>query len=189
MGYTHYYTIHGNTLDGETFQRFSRDCAKVCRASEIPLAGWDGTGEPTFSEFEVAFNGRRDCGHKQQDLGITWPARDAAGGVDINHQPTESWFGGASLLRRTCGGDCSHETFRVTCTRDRRDYQPKQGERFGFCKTAYKPYDIPVTACLIILKHHFGSKVNVSSDGESRDWDDARILCQQVLGYGEEFVL
>jgi hypothetical protein len=74
--------------------------------------------------------------------------------------------------------DDSHETFWV---------QPGAKD-FDFCKTARKPYDLCVTACLIALKRHSPSSV-VSSDGGSEDWQAARDLCEKVLGYGADFSL
>lgn len=73
-------------------------------------------------------------------------------------------------------GPASHETFVV---------------RYGgatvsdFCKTAQKPYDLMVCACLIILKRWIPT-LKVSSDGgeEELGWGNAISLCQQVLGYG-----
>jgi len=178
VGYTHYWYRKNQTFNPSTYAKFSADCEKVCRASEIGLAGWDGTREPVFSETEVTFNGRQDCNHKKQDLGITWPGR--AG---------QKWPFGEMIEQRMCGGNCSHETFRVDLDLGSDGYKSSDGQYFTFCKTAFKPYDICVTACLIVLEHYFKDHVRVSSDGESAEWDDARRLCQQVLGYGEEFTL
>jgi hypothetical protein len=66
-----------------------------------------------------------------------------------------------------------HETFHV-----------ENGMRgFHFCKTAQKPYDIIVCACLIIL-HEYIPTIKVSSDGNAVEWQSAVDLCQKVLGYG-----
>lgn len=35
----------------------------------------------------------------------------------------------------------------------------------GFCKTAEKPYDLPVCEVLLILKHHYRDNFDLSSDG------------------------
>lgn len=86
--------------------------------------------------------------------------------------------------------DEGHETFYVE-----REYQAekweeeKRGKYFSFCKTAEKPYDLLVCACLIVLKHYFGNKIIVHSDGGNEDWKNARVLCQETLGYGEDFLL
>jgi hypothetical protein len=61
---------------------------------------------------------------------------------------------------------------------------------FGsFCKTEFKPYDVLVTCSLLIIKHHLGNRAIVRTDGNERDWDDARILCFSRLGYGSEYTL
>jgi hypothetical protein len=54
---------------------------------------------------------------------------------------------------------------------------------FACTKTAYKPYDVAVTAFLILAKHHLGDAIKVSTDGEPKDWEDGRMLCEAVLGY------
>lgn len=63
------------------------------------------------------------------------------------------------------------------------------GQLFKFCKTACKPYDRLVTACLVIFKHYFGDSFIVSSDGDIADWKDGMDDCQKVLGYGNGFKL
>ena len=60
---------------------------------------------------------------------------------------------------------------------------------FEFTNTARKPYDIAVTACVIIAKHHLGKKIKISSDGANQEWNDGKKLCQYILGYGKDFVL
>ena len=69
-------------------------------------------------------------------------------------------YGG--LLVNGAGAD-GHEDFSL-----REHYS--QNETFNFCKTAQKPYDLVVVACLAILKHRLGNLIEVSSDGESLDW-------------------
>lgn len=54
---------------------------------------------------------------------------------------------------------------------------------FMFCKTAYKPYDKYVTACLVLAKRHFGKDVKVSSDGEIKDWEKGIDLVRNTFGY------
>ena len=55
-------------------------------------------------------------------------------------------------------------------------------EQDGFCKTAQKPYDIVVVACLAIAKDVFGAEIRVSSDGKGEDWDAGVRLASEVLG-------
>jgi len=52
----------------------------------------------------------------------------------------------------------------------------------GFCKTNRLPYDTVVTACLAILKHRLGDSFEVSSDGNSKEWQDGTKLAKKVTG-------
>ena len=70
--------------------------------------------------------------------------------------------------------DNGHETFSL------RDHWNKN-EAFNFCKTASKPYDVAVVACLIVLKHYMGELVDVSSDGDASDWDAGLQLAKKIL--------
>lgn len=72
----------------------------------------------------------------------------------------------------------AHETFLV-----REHYkQNLESSYSGFCKTAHKPYDVPVTACLAIFKHYLGEYIEVSSDGRSYEWAPGVGLARAVLG-------
>jgi len=52
---------------------------------------------------------------------------------------------------------------------------------FDFCKTARKPYDEVVTACLAIMKHNFKDAIEVSSDGNREEWNDGITLVKEIL--------
>jgi len=195
LGYTHYWR-RVREFQREPFRRVVGDFRKLVPALRdlgVRLAGGDGTGSPVLNEDEVVFNGARDCGHPKEDLGIAWPSDRAAGVGTVLIGGT--WFGGALLERRACGGDCSHETFYLPRAIRPEELGPvlgepdKFGRYFDFCKTAYKPYDLAVTAALVIAKHHLGDAILVSSDGEARHWLDAVLLCADKLGYGADFVL
>lgn len=60
-------------------------------------------------------------------------------------------------------GEDAHEDFEM-----REHFS--ENKDFNFCKTARKPYDIVVTACLALLKHRLGDAFTVSSDGRANDW-------------------
>lgn len=71
-------------------------------------------------------------------------------------------------------GDMSHETF----------FLPVNGfdlEEFQFCKTARKPYDVIVVACLVILKHYLGNSFKFSSDGDDLELEEGFNLARTVL--------
>jgi hypothetical protein len=80
----------------------------------------------------------------------------------------------------------SHETFDIRLE----EADPGDGSlAFTFCKTVRKPYDLAVQAALIVFKHYLGALLRVTSDGDEEEWETARRVCQQRLGYGEDFRL
>ena len=101
---------------------------------------------------------------------------------------------GKNLIRFNGVGEEGHETFLVE-----RHYKPlawekeryKRGPWGTFCKTARKPYDVAVCACLIVLNRHFGKRFTVGSDGDDFEegWPLAREACQKILGYARDFTL
>lgn len=154
------------------------------------MAGPLGDGKPVITGDLIAFNGPANCGHSADfDLVIPWPTSDA-GGVLAGGIPG-TWFAGHMVDTRLCPGDCSYESFVLE-----RIYAPMEWERpdedgfwFAFCKTAFRPYDLAVTAALLVAKRHLGDAILVSSDGEDAHWFDAKLLCQMELGYGLEFTI
>ncbi len=59
----------------------------------------------------------------------------------------------------------------------------------GYCKTEHLPYDLCVQTALIVLKHHLGDMVTVASDAKNGDWQKAKDICRENLGYGSDFEL
>lgn len=81
-------------------------------------------------------------------------------------------------------GDLAHESF------DLREHfrQAHEANGYGwvgrgsnFCKTARKPYDIVVVACLCILKYRLRGLINVGSDGDQQDWQAGAGFAAHVL--------
>lgn len=58
----------------------------------------------------------------------------------------------------------------------------------NFCKTAEKPYDIAVTASLILLKRELGDEVIIKSDGRWEDWEAGQLLFETVYDIQPESV-
>jgi hypothetical protein len=204
MGYTHYWYRKDKEIEQAVFNGIASDFKKLSPVFEklgITLAGGNGAGEPVIDGNRICFNGLRKCGHPvSYELGIAWPSQNAGGVANPWREDVQngSWFAGATIEKRTCSGDCSHETCwfpRIVPTDqcNRFDSHPSKekgdGWHFNFCKTAYKPYDLAVTAFLVIAKHHLNEKLWVQSDGETQHWADARILCERMLGYGIGFEL
>ena len=205
MGYTHYW-YRTKTFTPAKFKAVVADFQKTLSVLEhlgVKLAGGGGEGQPIITNEEIRFNGLEKCGHVQRDLGITWPSDKAQGvaplilqhrnGNDSKANVDGNWFAGLTLDARTCGGDCSHETFLLTKSIRSHLGTPNEpqanGKYFDFCKTAYKPYDLAVNITLIIAKHHLGEQIVVSSDGELAQWKDSMTICQHFLGYGADFKL
>lgn len=193
MGYTHYWE-RLEVLPCPQFLAAVDDCRHLCAALNIPLGDAGGQGMPSFTTEEICFNGHVDSGKRtsmQQADGLVWPHSTAHGVAVIGQANATAggWLGGPSVNARVLGpnGDGSYETFRVERIRRPRHPQerPTSGWWNNFCKTNYRPYDLCVQGCLIVLSHHLGSNLfRVASDGTSRDWNDARDACQHVLGYG-----
>jgi len=192
MGYTHYWE-RPRILPRPQFVAAVHDCRRLCAAMDIPLGDAHGEGRPTFNNSEICFNGHVDSGKLgsfQRAEGLVWPHQRAHGVATIGETDAiaGSWGGGPAVTSRVLGsnGNGSYETFVV----ERIDRSPpqEQGAHGGlsdFCKTNYRPYDLCVQGCLIVLSHHLeAARFRVTSDGTSRDWNDARDACQHVLGYG-----
>lgn len=65
-----------------------------------------------------------------------------------------------------------HETFNLT---------RKYVNESTFCKTARKPYDLMVTACLLLYKYYF-PHVTIETDGTEDDWSEAYKFIASVFG-------
>lgn len=192
MGYTHYWR-RKKTFSKDRFSRVVEDFKNILPVLEgegAVLAGPLGKGEPTVNTEGIHFNGPENCEHNTARTGIAWPVR-GAGGVSQEPVVRGQWLAGALLGSRSCGGDCSHETFGLPREMEVPAWESPSGDglHFEFCKTAFKPYDLAVTAALVIAKHHLDDEIRVASDGELEQWMDAAILCENALGYGNDFRL
>jgi hypothetical protein len=236
VGYTHYWK-RVEKFEKEQFEKVVKDFKEIMKhlSPFVPLADGCGEGKAVINNKRIWFNGVRNCGHTDRNLGITWPENDASGIAFITERYTEiptetlltvlcgqkedlavndsdvsgTWFAGLKLRQRSCGGDCSHETFNLPLKLEKGDWRKPIGEishydqygkpvyndkkevglYFEFCKTAYKPYDLAVIICLIIARHHLKEEIIVSSDGTVDQWKDGMLICQKILGYGLDFTL
>lgn len=70
-----------------------------------------------------------------------------------------------------------HESF------DLREHfrQAREDSGKSFCKTARKPYDVVVVACLCILKYRLGPLFSAGSDGCTLEWEAGAQLASRVL--------
>ena len=194
MGYTHYW-YRPREIQEQTFLKIKHDFLKLVlplQKAGVTLAGPWGVAAPVIRNDVIAFNGPIDCGHSPgYELSIPWPAPEA-GGVFAQDDPVVgTWPAGNLVITRTCDGDCSYESFVFE-----RSYTPhhweepdEEGRFFSSCKTAFRPYDLAVTAFLLIAKRHLKDSIQVATDGEDAHWFDARLLCHMELGYGLSFAV
>ena len=213
MGYSHYYFV-SEEFNTEAFAKVATDFEKMIEPLKhlgIKLGDVKGKNESIISPTEICFNGQINCGHVGNTSGMKWPTETTsktsknkihAKLVEVTKSPE---FKTGRLENKTCEGDCSHEPFHLqqklqtTVTHDdgftytlkkiEGDPYPirKIGKYFQSTKTARKPYDLAVTVCLIIADHYLGDNIVIGSDGANKDWIDAKNLCEQFLGYGNEF--
>ena len=107
MGYTHYWYRVAD-LDRDLFKEVVKDFRKVNPVFEhvgFKLANGMGEDLPTLDFKELWFNGLSTCGHKQQDVGLVWPSKNASGVQMMkNGQQAESidgaWFAGKMATER-----------------------------------------------------------------------------------------
>jgi hypothetical protein len=211
MGYTHYWYRPKN-LKAEPFKLFVEDCKKIFNYCEnelgIKLANslGDINSVPEAGTTGVFFNGSDEqpagVWTTNKEISIPWPSPKASL-TEVDADPIAekvdgSWFAGDMVSQRVAPinnnsgkGSGSYESVCIERIKELSDWQkkeekPKDGLYFDCCKTAYRPYDLAVTAVLISLKHHF-PECRISSDGEEKDWLDGKFLCNNLLGYGLDF--
>jgi hypothetical protein len=81
-------------------------------------------------------------------------------------------------------GEMAHETFLLTRKKELRPYEKaeKREKVFNCCKTARKPYDLFVCLSLISAKEHFKKDIDISSDGDMKDWEPAFEEYKRITG-------
>lgn len=97
--------------------------------------------------------------------------------------------GTAILSRRVLAfngkpGHC--EDFEIS-VEDRAERTVRNGLVFGFCKTNRARYDLAVMVALLILKHHLGDDLKVSTDGDNGAWQGAWLMVERELNYGSSW--
>ena len=75
-----------------------------------------------------------------------------------------------TLIRFNGIREAGHETFFLS----------REDEGFQFCKTACKPYDSLVTACLTLVGHFAPDCYDIGSDGDPEDWEEGLKLAESV---------
>lgn len=206
MGYSHQYYTR-KEIDPQAFKNIVTDFKKLIPVMEhlgVKLGDGFGENQPIITDTEIIFNGLTNCGHTKRDIGLTWPSNEAQGVAKLDQQHRQgnetmmnvkgSWFAGLQVETRTCDGDCSYETFsleqKMKYIPEWKTEEARQNKRiFQSTKTSFRPYDLAVTACLVIAKHYLKNEILIHSDGDLKDWNDAISLTDHFLGYGHDFDL
>lgn len=203
MGYSHY------LYRPKEIKVFPvNDIKKVMEYAEnemgIKLANGfaDIDSRPVVDEDRIDFNGseqqEKGVWTTTENVSLAWPSSTASLEEEnpdpIADKRDGKWWAGdlvsqrvAPINNNTGYGSGSYETLGIERVKS---YGEPIKERFGMyidgCKTSYRPYDLVVTAVLLILKHYNQGMI-VKTDGEDKDWFDAKVLCNNVLGYGMEY--
>lgn len=104
-----------------------------------------------------------------------YKANGGLSGFSAHTEPGK--YGGLKINGK---GDDMHEDF-IMREHFKQNLEHHLHPGFSFCKTARKPYDIVVVACLIVLANRLPKNIRVDSDGYSDDWQDGLELAQRVL--------
>jgi hypothetical protein len=193
MGYTHYW-YRPPIVPEDLFRRIRSDFERLILPLSdlgVELAGGLGEGLPVINDDMIWFNGLRGCGHPpNEDLVIPYPSQAAQGiGPSATAIDGDFYNLGVTVRHRCCNGRCDCETFLLERSKTLHPHS-RPIERGLFCegvKTAFRPYDVAVTAALLIAKRHLHEQLVVHSNGRDAQWADARELCQRILGYGDWF--
>jgi hypothetical protein len=186
MGYCHYWEVE-QEIESESFSRIVADVQQIILTLDdlgVRLAGPLGEGLPEIDSEHISFNGLWHCGHpKNEEISIPFPSADASGIGNSIDAVEGSYFGMGTLLKhRTCDGNCSYETFKISRRCQEMD-RVQHGRISDSCKTAFRPYDLAVQCVLLIVKHHLKDRIQVWSGGSDYHWNDARMLCYLHLSY------
>lgn len=159
MGYTHYFTQRQDLTDAQW---------RIFRAHMEALYGHHLAHPIPASRINAAY---AECpvvlSNREQDVALTADA--------LFTDDDQLWFNGDA------SAGLAHETLvisrRIPAVTDRnRCLFDANGGYFEFCKTAFKPYDVFVVAALILLHTLCPGCFDISSDGDTADW-------QSVLDY------
>jgi len=193
MGYTHYWS-RPEEIPARYFHAIRADFEKLILPLSdlgVHLAGPQGDDVPILAQNLIAFNGLHACGHPvDEDIVIPYPSEFAQGLGSSHNAIDGSFYGvGVTLKHRCCGGSCRCESFHLA--RIKQIHPGETPDEQGFfgegTKTAFRPYDIAVTAALLIAKRHLHDSLTINSCGTESQWLDAKRLCQRILGYGDWF--
>ena len=161
MGYTHYFKT--TNIEESIWGLIIADCKKLCKY----MPRYSKSSGGYHSEYPLYINGcRRFTAPQFTKEHIYFNGADNDNRFKKGVETPKGEYGCTSLH------DLSHETFSVS---------PNM-ESGNYCKTARKPYDLMVQACLIVIDYHTDNTA-ITSDGTNADWEEARTFVKDILGY------
>ena len=172
MGYTHYWHRPA-TIPVEIFQAIRLDFERLVLPLAdfgVHLAGGLGEGLPVLTNDTIRFNGVRNYGHQSNDaISIPYPTDDASGiGSSSNAIQESSDELITRVKHRCCNGSCSYETFNFLRCPQVDDAQLDADALFiDFTKTGFRPYDVAVTAALLIAKRNLKDQLVVNKTAQT----------------------
>lgn len=163
MGYTHGW--HRGNLKNhgqKTWDKFILDCKKLYK--NMPKYTTSAGG--CYAESPLIINGCGRYKYAAFNKNIIW--FNGTNGTNRKKDEDGDW----ETINKVGVDTLSHETFILS---------RKPINLGNFCKTARKPYDLMVTACLLLYSYYFRNVV-VDSDGTEEDWSEAFKFIASVLG-------
>ena len=165
MGYTHYWHKKNEGHDQEIWDKFIADCKELYK--NVPEHSLSAGGH--YADSPLLLNGCSRFKNATFNKNTVW-----FNGTAVKKRIKRDSYWENVIPERASESeeyDLGHETFAIERT-------SKTG---GFCKTARKPYDLMVTACLLLYSYHFDD-ATVETDGEEEDWAEAYKFIAQVFG-------
>lgn len=117
----------------------------------------------------------RDCAR----IALFWNASQSLHGHNsarLSGYTAHSNIGQYGGLKLNGKGEQAHEDFSM-----REHFKDALKDNRGFCKTARKPYDAVIVACLIVLKARLGNAIELGTDGNAYDWQEGVRLAELAL--------
>lgn len=88
----------------------------------------------------------------------------------------------ADVIRFNGADDNGYETFVLSRVPYRSQWDEDKEGVFNAIKTACRPYDVVVMACILLMRHLSPYYFRFSSDGDQKDWEPARALLAEHVG-------
>lgn len=173
MGYSHCYYKKEIKHDDKTWNSFLKDVRQV--ASRFKLQQPQSVHFITDSDLDI----KGDINIKIGD------GLDGGGSPEFDEK--HIWFNGVGKDAFETFHISKDDTYKLDPSNKMYEYYKvmfdREGHLFGFTKTNRKPYDLLVTATLVLYKHHFKHKVDVKFDDGYEGFKEGIELVNSTLGY------